>query len=492
MCKKIAVIGGGLGGLSAAIRLQAKGFQVDLYEKNSTLGGKLNFFQKDGYYFDTGPSILTMPFVVDELFESIGKKRNDYLEFISVDPIARNFFTKDQYIDTKSDIDYFKKEISKLSINDANNLEKYLSYCQNIYNHSKDIFLLEPLHEVLQLIREKKFPSLLDVRHIDPLNTMHKANSNFFKNEHIQKIFDRYATYTGSNPYQAPAALNIIAYVELILGGFYIKGGMYQLAKTLGNLASELGVNINLNSKVEKIVHKNRKVTGLFANSQITEYDAIVANSDVINTFEDLIDGFETQKDKYKKIEPSLSGFVMLFGINKSYTNLRHHNVFYSTNYQNEFKEIFDGKIPDDPTIYVAITSKTDDNHAPKGHENWFVLINAPYLNDKINWKDSSFYLKNKVIQKLYDFGFDIEKHIEMEEIFTPEDLFNQYRSNKGSIYGISSNGKLNAFKRPANRNRQIEGLYFASGSAHPGGGIPLVILSGKHCAELINRKYSH
>lgn len=486
---KVAVIGGGLGGISAALRLRKYGFDVDLFEKNSNLGGKLNIYRQDGFTFDTGPSILTMPFVIDDLFIFLDKKREDYLDFVEISPIARNFFTKEIYIDTLAEANAFKSEIARISKVDSENLSSYLAYSQNIYEHSKDIFLFEPLHEVIQLIKEKKFPSLLNVRHIDPFRTVHKANASFFQDSNIQKVFDRYATYTGSDPYQAPAALNIIAYVELVLGGYYIKGGMYKLAEAFEKIAYEIGVNINLNTKVDKIIHKNNKVIGLSINNEVFEYDFVVANSDVVTTYEDMIDGFEGETSKYNKLEPSLSGFVMLLGVNKLHENLAHHNVFFSNDYQREFKDIFSGKIPDDPTIYVAITSKTDKKAAPEGSENWFVLLNVPYLNDQINWESEKEILKEKVYKKLSNFGLNIKDYIQMEKIFTPENLYKQYLSNKGSIYGISSNGKMNAFKRPANRNRKIDGLYFATGSAHPGGGIPLVILSGKHCADLIYRK---
>lgn len=491
MRKKVAVIGAGLGGLGAAINLASKGFEVDVFEKNSNTGGKLNLYKENGYRFDTGPSILTMPFVIDELFKNAGKDRKDYLEFIEIDPIARNFFDDGSYLDTKQKINEFKNELVKFSKEDSNNIEKYIDYAKNIYLHSKDIFLFEPLHEVVQLIKENKFPSLLNVRHIDPLNTVHSANQKFFKNDNIIKIFDRYATYTGSDPYRAPAALNIIAYVELVLGGFYIKGGMYKLAEALFELANDKGINFHFNAKVDKIIHKDKQVKGLIINGNNHAYDIIVANSDVVTTFNNLIEGFDQQTKKYNTIEPSLSGFVMLAGINKTHDKLAHHNVFYSKDYKKEFEEIFSGKIPDDPTIYVALTSKTDPDHAPDGSENWFILLNMPYLNDEIDWNVEKHKVREKILKKLEHNGYKIENNIQVEKIFTPLDLYSMHLSNRGSIYGISSNGKMNAFKRPANRNRQLEGLYFATGSAHPGGGIPLVILSGKHCADLINRKYN-
>lgn len=490
MTKNIGVIGSGLGGLSAAIRLAHNGFKVHLFEKNHNLGGKMNIFEQDGYRFDTGPSILTMPFIIDELFETVGRNREDYLNFVDIDPIARNFFANDLHIDTKQDINLFKKELEKLSSKDANNIDKYISYSKNIYKHSKDIFLFEPLHEVIQLIKDNKFPSLLNFRHIDPLNTVHSANSKFFKHDDVVKIFDRYATYTGSDPYKAPAALNIIAYVELILGGYYIKGGMYKLAEAFKVLAEEAGVEIHLNSEVQEIVCEANKVKALKINDAIINFDAIVSNVDVVTTFDKLIKNYQKQTSKYKKIEPSLSGFVMLLGINKQHKNLVHHNVFFSNDYKKEFNDIFSGVIPSDPTIYIAITSKSDHDHAPSGHENWFILLNMPYLNDRIDWNLEKYRVRDIILQKLSDYGYKIENNIHLEKIFTPLDLYNMHYSNKGSIYGISSNGKMNAFKRPANRNKIIDGLYFASGSAHPGGGIPLVILSGKHAADLINKKY--
>jgi phytoene desaturase len=265
---------------------------------------------------------------------------------------------------------------------------------------------------------------------------------------------------------------------------------MYKLAKELQNLALELNVKIHFDHEVQEIIHKDRSVKALKVNDQIINFDAVISNSDVVYTFEKLIKGFPKLTKKYKKIEPSLSGFIMLLGINKQHKDLVHHNVFFAEDYKKEFQEIFSGKIPNDPTIYLAITSKSDIDHAPDGHENWFILLNMPYLNDEIDWDIEKYKVRDTILNKLNDFGYKIASNIHLEKIFTPLDLYNMHYSNKGSIYGISSNGKMNAFKRPANRNKVINGLYFATGSAHPGGGIPLVVLSGKHAADLINKSY--
>ncbi len=304
------------------------------------------------------------------------------------------------------------------------------------------------------------------------------------------QLFDRYATYNGSNPYQAPATLNIIPYVEYGLGCYYIKGGMYQLVNALKTLAQQAGVEIFTGSKVEKIIHHDRRIKGIHVSGETIAADYVVCNADVVFAFNELIDDFDRKKEKLNRLEPSLSGLVFLWGINKQHFQLAQHNIFFSTDYELEFKQIFeDRRVPDDPTIYISITSKVDPDHAPSGCENWFVMINVPYLNEGQNWDDEISRMKDVIMKKLKKIGIDFSNHIKTEKVFTPQDFYNLYSGNRGSIYGISSNKRTTAFRRPANRSRDIHGLYFAGGSTHPGGGVPLAMLSGKMCAELICKR---
>ncbi|RQW07090.1 MAG: phytoene desaturase, partial [Calditrichaeota bacterium] len=349
------------------------------------------------------------------------------------------------------------------------------------------VFLFTPLHEIRKLARPSLLKKILKLHRIDPLKTVHQAVTGFFSDQRLVQLFDRYATYNGSNPYTAPATLNIIPYVEFRLGGFYISGGMYRLVEALSKLALQSGVEIHTNTRVGKIRHLNSRVAGVSVNNEFIKADYILSGADVVETFSQLIDNFRKEAKKLEKLEPSLSGMVFLWGIDRQFPQLAHHNIFFSDDYRKEFAQIFNEKrVPDDPTVYISITSKTDSEHAPAGSENWFVLLNMPYLASAQNWEEEKNRMRNVILEKLYRHGLDVASHIVLEKVLTPEDFYHLYASNKGSIYGISSNSRLTAFRRPANRNRSIEGLYFAGGSAHPGGGIPLVLLSGKMAAELL------
>jgi phytoene desaturase len=322
---------------------------------------------------------------------------------------------------------------------------------------------------------------------IDPFRTVHTSLKRFFKNESILQLFDRYATYNGSNPYQAPATLNIIPYVEYGLGGYYVRGGMFRIVEALEQVARQSGVEIQLNARVTSIKHRDGQITGVVVNGDQVQVNRVLCNADVVTTFNDLIEGLPRRRKQLNAFEPSLSGMVFLWGVKSTFPRMKHHNIFFSSDYEQEFEQIFKQKQPpDDPTIYVAITSRVDASDAPPGCENWFVLLNMPYLAANQDWDSAVNSMREKVLEKLKQHGLDVGPHISCEKVLTPEYFYQKYGSNCGSIYGISSNSRTMAFQRPANRSRDLRGLYFAGGACHPGGGIPLVLLSGKMAAELL------
>ncbi len=487
MAKTIAVIGAGLGGLSAAVRLAHKGYRVRLFERNSTVGGKMNIRLAGGYRFDTGPSLLTMPFVVDELFASSGFRREDFFEVLPIDPICRYFYPDGTVLDTHADTERMMQALAVISPRDADAYKQFLKYAQRIYDTTAEVFLFTPIHEWKELLRARYLPTLFGLRHIDALRTVHRSVSSFFSDPRIVQLFDRYATYNGSDPFRAPATLNIIPYVEYGLGGYYIRGGMYRLVDALVEIAVRLGVEIYTNAAVERILHNNGRATGVLTDGQPIAADAVICNADVVVAHSELLD-IPQRAEKLRALEPSISGMVFLWGVQKSHAGLAHHNIIFSSDYRREFTQIFDQHAaPDDPTIYISITAKTDPDHAPPGCENWFVLVNMPYLAQGQDWATIVATMRATVLAKLQQNGLDIEEHIAQEEVFTPEDFFSLYGSNRGSIYGISSNSRMTAFKRPSNRSRDIAGLFFAGGSTHPGGGVPLVLLSGSMAADMAN-----
>ncbi|MEL6821240.1 MAG: FAD-dependent oxidoreductase, partial [Calditrichota bacterium] len=273
MAKHIVIVGGGLGGLSSAIYLASAGYQVSLFEKNERLGGKMNRFKSNGYTFDTGPSLLTLPHVIDDLFAKAGADRRDYIDIQPVDPICRYFWADGSRMDAKSDVTKMESEIAAISQEDAGQYDSYLKYCKTIYDITADIFLYNPVHELHTLMNKKTLHSLLRIAKIDPLRTMNSAVTRFFKDSRMQQLFNRYATYNGSDPFSAPATLNVIPYVEFGLGGFYILGGMYQLVEALTELAKKLGVQLFYNSPIEKIRHHGGRIKGVEINGDFLAAD---------------------------------------------------------------------------------------------------------------------------------------------------------------------------------------------------------------------------
>ncbi|MDQ3750140.1 MAG: phytoene desaturase family protein [Acidobacteriota bacterium] len=483
--KKIIIIGAGLGGLSAAVRLAKSGFDVTVLEKNETVGGKVNFVEAGGYKFDTGASLLTMRHVFEELFTFAEKRLEDYLHLTALDPICRYFWTNGTTLDASPDLKKTENEIEKFAPEDVENFRNYLRDSENKYSIAEKTFLAHSLNDLPKLLRPKYLKDLLA---ISSLKTLDAHNKNYFQSPKLQQLFNRFATYNGSSPYQTPAIFSLVPFVEFGLGAWYVRGGIYEIPKALEKLARELDVKIRINCAVEKIFIENKKAVGVRLESgEIQHADFVVANSDAVETYRNLIDESFFNK-KLDSREPSCSGFVLLLGTNKRFPNLAHHNIFFSDNYKAEFDALFvDLRPSQNPTIYVCATSKTDETQSPENCENLFVLINAPYTSDKTDWSREAKPYRDLTIKKLEKFGLeDLEKSIEFEQIITPADFENKYRTNRGSIYGVSSNGIFSAFLRVPNRAKEIKNLYFVGGATHPGGGMPLVLLSGKMASELI------
>ncbi|MBN2356684.1 phytoene desaturase [candidate division KSB1 bacterium] len=483
----IIIVGGGLGGLSSAIHLARHGLSVTLLEQNETLGGKMNEHRMNGYRFDTGPSLMTMPFVLDDLLTAAGSDRGIDLPLIPLEPMCRYFFPDGVVFDASSQMEEMIAAVTRLSPVDATGFQRFMDYSRRIYDLTAPVFLFTPIHEWRRILRWRHLRTLFSLPAIDPFRTVHQGVARFFHDQRMVQLFDRYATYNGSNPSQAPATLNIIPYVEYGFGGFYITGGMYRMVDALTGLAKRLGVTIETGVKVEKILHDGGKITGVRADGENRPATHVVCNADVVTAHTDLLDVEKSLERRMTKLEPSLSGVIFLWGIKNTYPELRHHNIFFCSDYTGEFKEIFiDKQVPSDPTVYIAITSRADASDAPPGCENWFVLVNAPYLAPNQDWPTAVQMLRTSVFRILLQHGFDVASRVACERVLTPLDFQTLYGSNRGSIYGISSNSRSTAFRRPGNRSRNIRGLYFAGGSSHPGGGVPLVLLSGKMAAELL------
>ena len=486
--KKVIVIGAGLGGLSAACRLAKSNFEVTVVEKNANVGGKVNLVEADGYQFDTGASLLTMRHVFEDLFNFCGKRLEDYLTIVPLDPICRYLWTDKTVFDASSDLQKTEKEIERIAPEDVEHFQQYLADSRRKYEIAERTFLAHSLNDLPKLLRPKYVKDLLA---ISSLKTLDKHHAGYFQSAKLRQLFNRFATYNGSSPYQTPATFALVPFVEFGLGAWYVSGGIYEIPQALAKLAGELNVKIRPHCAVEKIVVEDKKAVGVkLENGEILRGDFVVANSDAIETHRHLLDEkfFNAKLDER---EPSCSGFVLLLGIKRKYPQLSHHNIFFSDDYRAEFDALFkDWRPAENPTIYVCAASRTDATQSPEGCENLFILVNAPFTSSKTNWQTEAKSYRDLIVKKLEDFGLEnLNESIEFERIITPEDFESKYRTNRGSIYGVSSNGIFSAFLRVPNKSKQIGSLYFVGGATHPGGGMPLVLLSGKMACELISRE---
>ncbi len=481
----VAVIGAGVAGLVAAIRLQSQGHAVTIFEKNANVGGKMYQIHADGFRWDTGPSVITMLPVFEELFADIGRNLADYINFLPVDPLTRYFFANGKQLDAKQDLQQMCAEIANIAPDDVEGYIEFLNRAAEIHRITGPVFIYNQPPRVRDFL---KVPPI-DMIKVDSLRSMQASIQSLVQSSEIRQLLGRFATYVGGSPYAAPATLNVIANVEMTQGVWYPEGGIYAIATALETLAKELGVQIYCDEPVTAINTQQDTVVGVTTPNREFACDAIVANSDVLPTHRELLPqsvSVTREVRKRSKQQPSCSGFVMLLGINREFPELAHHNIFFSSDYALEFEEIFNqGQPPSEPTVYVAITSKSTPEDAPEGHENWFVLVNAPAADDRYDWNTQADRYKALVLHTLKTHNIDIENAIVSEIVLTPLDLERMSGANRGALYGASANSRWTAFQRPHNQSSIIDGLFFAGGTTHPGGGVPMVTLSGKVAAQL-------
>ncbi len=482
--KSVIVIGAGIGGLSAAIRLAAAGWRVQVLEHGDAVGGKMSQVERDGFRWDTGPSVITMRPVFEELFAAAGRRLDDYLTLLPVEPLTRYFYPDGTRIDATRDLPRMAEQIAAIDARDVEGYLDFLEYAARLHRITGPVFV----YNRPPTLRTFLGVPPADMVRVDPWLTMDQAIRRRVHSPQMRQLLGRFATYVGASPFQAPATLSVIAHVELTGGVWYPQGGIYQIAAAMERLARALGVEIHTQSPVEQITLQNGVATGVaMTGGSALKADAVIANVDVTTVYEHLLppDLAPTRRAALRGRETSCSGYVLLLGVEGVHPQLAHHNIFFNRDYRREFADIFQrGAPPREPTIYVAITSKSDPTHAPPGHENWFVLVNAPPLGPAFDWETQERAYRTLVLETLTRFGLDIRAKIRTEQRLTPADIQRLTGAWRGALYGISSNQALNAFRRPHNRCPDVRRLYFAGGTTHPGGGVPMVTLSGKVAAE--------
>lgn len=476
------VVGCGIAGIASAIRLRLKGYDVTVFEKNDYPGGKLSTFILGEYRFDAGPSLFTMPQFVDELFELAGKNPRDYFNYLKHDKSCNYFWDDGTRLEADSNISVFSKKVSE-TFNVAEGLvEKKLRKAAVINETIGDLFLQQSLHQIKNFLNLKTLKAIFKINSLDINQSLHQTNLKDLKHPKLVQLFDRYATYNGSNPYKTPGIMGIIPHYEHNVGTFFPINGMTSITTSLVKLAEDIGVKFLYNSPVEQILldFSNKKVLGIKVNNNVVNADLVFSNMDIYFTYHKLLPKLKTPKKSLAQ-ERSSSAIIFYWGIKKEFSELDLHNIFFSDNYKEEFDCIFDKKtMSNDPTVYINISSKLAKDDAPIGTENWFVMVNAP-SNIGQNWDELILETKKNVIKKINkQLNISLEDLVENEQVLDPRTIESKTSSYQGSLYGTSSNSKFAAFLRHPNFKEKIRGLYFVGGSVHPGGGIPLCLLSAK------------
>ena len=488
--RSIVIIGSGIAGLATACRLRAAGFKVLVIEVNSYPGGKLTEIRNQGYRFDAGPSLFTMPHFLDDVFTSAGRNPRDYYNYDKLDISCEYFFEDKTKLTAYADIKRFAKEIEgKLAIS-GDSLVEYLQKSEYLYNTAAHIFLENPLQKVKTWLSKAVAKAIPQIPKLGLFETMHGRNERLLHNKHLIQLFDRYATYNGSDPYQAPGILTSIPHLEFNVGTFFPKGGMHSITQALYKLAVDTGVEFRFNTRAVEIITRKNLVVAVKTPTEILAAEVVVSNMDVYPTYHKLLPNAKPPKKTLSQ-ERSSSALIFYWGIKKEFPELDLHNIFFAEDYKQEFEAIFKSQtLHHDPTTYVNITSKYCRTDAPLNCENWFVMINVP-ANTGQDWDSLIVKARRSILEKLNRLlGTNLESLIETEDILDPRTIEARTSSYQGSLYGTSSNNKFAAFLRHPNFSSSFQNLFFCGGSAHPGGGIPLCLQSGRITSNLIKEQF--
>jgi phytoene desaturase len=477
-----------MGGLAVAARLAAGGHQVTICEQASEVGGKLGRLRRDGFNFDTGPSLLTMPQVFTELFASTGQPLAEVIELVPVEPIAHYRFADGTHLDASGDLERFCAALDQqLTPGSGEDWRRFHARAAAIWRAVREPFLESPLAGPRDLARLAVRGR--DLVTIAPWRTLRDLGTRYLRDPRLRMLLERYATYTGSDPRLAPAALASVPYVEQAFGAWYVRGGLYRLAEALRDRAVARGATLRLDADVVAVETEGPQATGVrLADGERVAADLVVANADATHLYRDLLPSplAASVRRRLNRATPSLSGFVLLLGVRGRTPGMGHHTVLFPADYDAEFDAIFGPRpqpVPD-PTLFIS--APDDPALAPPGHQTWFVLANAP-RQDVVDWTAAgvSDGYRDRLLGLLARRGLDVRDRIVSCQTLSPADLAARTRAVGGAIYGTSSNGARAAFLRPANRS-PVRGLYLVGGSAHPGGGLPLVTLSARIVADLI------
>ena len=501
---RVGVIGSGLAGLSAACTLAARGHAVEVFEKNPWLGGKAAQLREEGFRFDMGPTILIQPSVLRKIFSEANRKLEDYLTMVRLDPQWRCFFEDGKVMDLRDDEDAMAAEFEGIWPGMGKGYKKFLEASKQLHSISDRFFFwrsIGSIRDTLDVGGAFDIKVLRDVMRMRLGRTVAGTIREFIPDANTAQMLDHFVQYVGSSPDASPAILCAIGHMQMEEGIWYPKGGTRAVPEALVKLATELGVVFHTSLGVASIQtdapwhggSAARTVTGLVTDDgQVRRFDAVVSNSDAVRTHRELVGGAAAKHfDEKRNYEPACSGVVLYLGLNKRYEHLAHHDFVFSRDAHEEFHHIYDlGEPAPDPTCYLASTGATDPNSAPEGGDALYVLVHTPYLRPHHDWTKIFPAYRQVILDKLKRTAglTDIEDRIVYESALTPKDIHERYRVLNGAIYGISSHGMFQGAFKPANKSKELDGLYLAGGAAHPGPGMPMVMMSGWIAADSLDQ----
>ena len=494
--QRVGVIGGGLGGLAAACTLAARGHAVTLFEKNAWLGGKAAVLEEGGFRFDMGPTILTVPKVLERVFAEAGRKLHDELDLVRLDPQWRCFFEGGEVLDLREQPEAMRAELDRFSPGDALGYEAFLKISEKLHEISNRFFFwrsVEDLKDTLDLNKNFSLTTLRDVLALRMQSTVAGVVRGAVRDKRVAQMLDHFIQYVGSSPYASPAVLCGIAHMQVGEGVWYPRGGTRAVPEALERLARELGVTVRAGADVGRIrVEQGRATAVETADGSVHAFDRIVSNMDSVRTYRELVGGEAAAAfARGRKREAACSGIVLYLGLDRAYDHLAHHNFVFSRDPEEEFDAIYRrGEPAPDPTAYLAAPARTEPGVAPEGGEALYILVHTPHLRPGHDWSRMLPEQRRLILDKLKRCAGmeDVEDRIVVERSLTPQDIHERYRVLDGAIYGLVSHGRMMGAFKPGNRSRQVEGLYLAGGSAHPGPGMPMALMSGWIAADTLDQ----
>ena len=500
MTHPVGVIGSGLGGLAAACTLAARGHKVVLFEKNDWLGGKAALYEQDGYRFDMGPTILTVPSVLARIFAEADETMGERLDLRRLDPQWRCFFDDGAVLDLDEDIATMALRLRGFSGAAETNTEQgyvdFLAMSEKLHEVSKKFFFwrsVEDIGDTLDMKKNMDLETLRDVLSLRMGSTVARQIRKRVGDERVSQMLDHFTQYVGSSPYLSPAVLCSIAHMQVQEGLWYPIGGTRAVPDALTALAERLGVDIRLQTGIARITQGGGRADGVVTEAGETiPLSAVVSNMDSVRTYRELVGGAADRSfTRRRKREAACSGVVLYLGLDRAYEHLLHHDFVFSRDPEEEFDYIYKkGEPAPDPTCYVAAPSRTEPGVAPPGGEALYVLVHTPYLRPHHDWTAMLPGYRRVILDKLARTAGlkDLESRIRVERILTPADIHERYRVLDGAIYGLASHGRFVGAFKPGNRSRDLAGLYLAGGAAHPGPGMPMVMMSGWIAADSLDQ----